>query len=147
MKSPIHERLLRQIKYPQGKDGCWVFQGAKNRKGYGHFSVNGKTQRAHRVSWLIHKGEIPTDLVIDHLCRNRACINPDHLRLVTNKENVLCGIGICAKNKAKQLCQNGHPFKFYKNQRYCQVCHQSAKRKRLKALAMTKTTQSVGLAS
>lgn len=70
--------------------GCWVWQGAK-RGGYGRVKLAGKTQEAHRVSYEFHIGHIPDGLVLDHLCRNRACINPAHLEPVTQEENIRRG--------------------------------------------------------
>ena len=72
---------------------CWnwtaaIFKGL----GYGKFNFNGKTCYAHRVSYELHVGEIPSGLQIDHLCRNRKCVNPDHLEPVTHIENIRRGM-------------------------------------------------------
>ena len=70
---------------------CWEWLAAKHKEGYGALAMNGKMLRAHRVSyeWLV--GEIPEGLVTDHLCRNPSCVNPAHLELVTNEENLRRG--------------------------------------------------------
>lgn len=69
---------------------CWVWQGTL-RGGYGRFRAGRKTFSAHRVSYEHHVGAIPDGLVLDHLCRNRACINPAHLEPVTIRENIRRG--------------------------------------------------------
>jgi hypothetical protein len=83
--------------------------------GYGMFFIDwagGRNLRvlAHRWSYEYHVGPIPDGLTIDHLCRNPACVNPDHLEPVTHRENVLRGTSRAAIHAAKTECVNGHPF-------------------------------------
>ena len=72
-------------------DTCWLWTASKNWGGYGSFRVNKKKVTAHRYSYEIYKGKIPNGLQLDHLCRNRACVNPEHHEPVTNRENVVRG--------------------------------------------------------
>lgn len=89
---------------------CWIWQGSRTNKGYGRIMRFGKQYHAHRVVWELLVGEVDPDLVLDHLCRERACVNPDHLEPVTNVENVRRGEGVCAQNARKTHCPQGHPY-------------------------------------
>lgn len=91
-------------------EACWLWTGCLYPNGYGHFGfwLNGATQShySHRVAYEIGKGEIPAGLVIDHLCRVRHCVNPDHLEAVTQRVNVLRGAG----NASVTACPRGHAY-------------------------------------
>lgn len=71
--------------------GCLVWSGSRDHSGYGKMTTGKIRTGAHRLAWLAIKGDIPGDLVVDHLCRNHACVNVTHMELVTNAENVLRG--------------------------------------------------------
>jgi hypothetical protein len=85
------DRIYSRI-HPEPNTGCWLWSGAHSASGYGtaRFPVNGKNkvQNAHRVVYSIERGPIPDGLCLDHICRNPACVNPDHLEIVTYSENV-----------------------------------------------------------
>lgn len=113
-------------------DDCWLFAGYKNSLGYGQiFTYVGREssyQYAHRVSYENLVGDIPEGLVIDHLCRVRHCINPDHLEAVTARVNTLRGEGVLV-NTRKTHCPRGHEYtqenvqKFGSNNgRRCRQC-------------------------
>lgn len=67
---------------------CWYWLGDKNNKGYGDLKHHSGRWLAHRFSYLLHKGQIPSGLVIDHMCHTTDCANPDHLRAITQKQNM-----------------------------------------------------------
>ena len=112
--------------------GCHVWVGCRNGNGYGRVYVHGAGMcYTHRVAYEYARGEIPEGLVIDHLCRDRACCNPDHMEVVTNRENSLRGDTHAARNAAKTHCLKGHPLSganLYVNPkggrrwRYCRSC-------------------------
>lgn len=89
---------------------CCEWKGAKNVAGYGTIRMNGKTYLAHRLAVALSGRNIPKSLVCDHLCRNRACVNPDHIELVSTKENVLRGIGPTAQAAKQTACLKGHEY-------------------------------------
>lgn len=95
------------------ENGCWIWQGHKEEFGHGQFwaDINGsglKIQKAHRYSYYLFHGKIDDNLVIDHLCRNPSCVNPFHLELVTQRENLIRGYGCSGRNFRKTHCIRGH---------------------------------------
>lgn len=84
--------------------GCWVWTGTVNNRGYGRFDRG----YAHRASWEIHRGPIPPGLVIDHLCENRMCVNPAHLRTITNRQNILSSSSPSVQRYWLNVCIRGH---------------------------------------
>lgn len=89
---------------------CWLWT-ASLKTGYGQFAINrSQNVGAHVYSYELTHGAISLDLVLDHLCRVRACCNPAHLEAVTHRENTLRGINPPANNARKTHCHKGHPF-------------------------------------
>lgn len=83
---------------------CWNWKASGSPIGYGQFRYAGRLEGAHRVAYELLRGPIPAGLEIDHLCRNRACVRPDHLETVTHQVNV------ARRVTHKIACKNGHPF-------------------------------------
>jgi HNH endonuclease len=86
--------------------GCWEWTGARQVRGYGEW----RRRLAHRVVYELLVGPIPEGLELDHLCRNPACVNPEHLDPVTHRENLARGTGFVGVNLAKTHCVHGHVF-------------------------------------
>lgn len=104
MKSDAEERFFGFV---DKTNGCWEWRGSV-WKGYGKFWFNGRMVKAHRFSYSLVHGDI--EGVLDHLCRNRACVNPDHLEDVSNKENCMRGEAPTAINARKTHCPRGHEY-------------------------------------
>jgi hypothetical protein len=102
---------------------CWEWTGSHDSLGYGHVSVAGKMRKAHRVSFYIANGYLLDGLTIDHLCRNRGCVRPDHLELVTHTENMRRSESFSGKNHKKTHCPRGHEYDA-KNKRGARICRQ-----------------------
>lgn len=133
---PILDRFTEKTK--AGDDGCIVWTASGNGAGYGAmFIAKGKRVLAHRWSYEHFVGPIPDGLHIDHLCRNRMCVNPEHLEAVPQRANTLRGIAPTAINAAKTHCHKGHPLSgenLYitpgRGSRQCRECHRTYERDR-----------------
>lgn len=114
---------------------CWEWTGAIGKWGYGNFHDGKKYCRAHRYSYEHYISSIPIGLDLDHLCRNRKCVNPEHLEPVTRQINLLRGKTIIAKQAAQKECIYGHDFtkeNTYidkRNRRHCKKCRVIRQRK------------------
>jgi hypothetical protein len=116
------------------KGQCWLWTGPLDRDGYGTFFFRRLPRRAHRVAWFMVNGDLKEGMYINHTCRNRHCVNPQHLNLVTASENAMRdSASIPYLNSQKTHCPKGHDYdRKYGKQRYCSIC-EAAKRKRLRA--------------
>ena len=126
--TPAAERFRAQFT-KRRPDECWVWRGA-TRNGYGTLEVGGRPVYAHRFS-LLHFGfRLARGMVVDHLCCNRRCVNPGHMELVTNSENVRRGH---ERRPDSNTCRNGHVYTtetLYidpRGKRDCRTCRANAR--------------------
>lgn len=124
-----HTRFMAKI---EQTNSCHIWKGPLDKDGYGTFFLRKLNRRAHRVAWFMLHGPIPEGMVVNHTCRNPSCVNPQHLNVVTTRENALKdSTSLPYLNSQKTHCKNGHPFdRAYGRQRYCSIC-EKAKRARL----------------
>lgn len=109
-------------KVAKSEDGCWLWTASIKETGYGQFRLDGRAQYAHRIAYELCVGPIPDGLQLDHLCRVRHCVNPDHLEPVTQAENAARGSWAM-----KTHCPRGHEYTpenvyFNSGRRYCCTC-------------------------
>lgn len=113
-------------KVRKGTSGCWIWTASGNH-GYGYFWFEGKSHRAHRLSYAAVHGSMPTG-PLDHTCGNRLCVNPDHLEQVTTMENNRRSQCVSTVNAAKTHCPRGHRYDTTSTSskgtyRRCKKCH------------------------
>lgn len=126
---PLLDRLADKILVG---DGCWEWTASRDGYGYGQVydHASGRMMKAHRAAYEALVGPIPAGLDLDHLCRNRGCVRPDHLEPVTRGENVRRGRA--GENmRSKTHCPQGHPYdeantRLYRGRRYCRACKSKA---------------------
>jgi HNH endonuclease len=126
---------------PEPMSGCWIWIKA-GQYGYGYMILNKKKIRAHRLSWIIHNGDIPEGLLVCHKCDVKCCVNPNHLFLGTGDDNMQ---DMIKKNRCKfigaprkEKCKRGHTIVGSKrNERACQACKRITQRQRRKSINPT----------
>jgi len=135
----VSERFWAKV---EKTPGCWRWRGQLLRSGYGRFSVGRRSVRAHVFAYEQEYGAVPNGLCLDHLCRNKVCVNPQHLEAVTSRENTLRGIGLTAQNARKTHCPNGHAYDAintyiyngrWRNCRACRAQAEAARRSRMRS--------------
>jgi len=121
------EKFYERVSKDQAS-GCWNWVGYVDQDGYGNFYC-GKSMGAHRYAYRRFVGPLARILVVDHLCNNKLCVNPEHLKQTTQRENVLRSSGITAANAKKTHCPSGHEytqantiFRLDKYGRRCRIC-------------------------
>ena len=135
---PLADRLAEKI---LRTERCWIFTGAIANNGYGRIGSGGRVLQAHRVAYEVFVGEIPSGMHVDHLCRNRRCVNPEHLEAVTQQENNRRAGEVRRANATH--CKRGHEFTdentFWEKRGYrqCRICMRASRQKaRAKDLAV-----------
>jgi hypothetical protein len=116
--------------------GCWNWLGYK-QQGYGRATVRGRRQMVHRFFYEDIVGPVPDGLVLDHLCRNRACVHPGHLEPVLNTVNIMRGEGFYAREARKTHCPQNHPYDdentyWFDGRRYCLECKRAYERETMR---------------
>lgn len=106
MENETEKTIARFFKFVEFTDSCWLWTGGLTTWGYGQFSEHGVQHGAHR--WIFELVNGKQTLPLDHLCRVRRCVNPDHLEAVPHRINILRGVGLTAMLAQRDACKHGH---------------------------------------
>jgi hypothetical protein len=119
-------------------DVCWLWTGIRYPKGYGEVTIHKVPKRAHRYVYELLVGPVPEGKVLDHICRQRGCVNPAHLRVVSHRENLHAkgSKALAAKNTSKTHCPHGHEYTeentyTHAGRRHCWTCKKARRRAEL----------------
>ena len=130
-------RLQRFWEKVEKGDGCWLWRGARNSKGYGSFRAASGPVGAHRFAYEATVGLIPPGMTIDHRCGNPSCVNPDHLRPLSMRDNNLASNGYGGRAAKSNCCIYGHALtpenvwvQAKTGHRYCRECLRRRARER-----------------
>src|SRR5712664_4432062 len=129
----IHKDIKSRLEHYSisALSGCIIWTGAIDGGGYGRIRLRGRLEMAHRMSFIVHNGDIPEGMLVCHSCDVRPCINPNHLFLGTNQDNLQD-----ASRKGKlhvTVCKNGHPatpenrYVYPEGDSYCKACRRKTK--------------------
>lgn len=142
----LQKRVCRKIAKDY-ESGCSIWTGAPSLKGYGRITIDRRALKAHRLIASLVYGKVPAGMVVDHLCRNRLCVNPKHLEIVTNQVNVQRGL-LNSGRPPRSSCNAGHAYSedtvCYRSNglyltRRCRVCilhRQRERRAKIKDLVL-----------
>lgn len=126
----VESRFWSKVDVPFRPGACWTWKAGKNGDGYGTFGVDGAARGAHRIAYEMLVRPVPVGLELDHLCRNRACVRPDHLDPIPHRINVLRGDAPAAVIARRPFCPRGHAYDRLEGGKYrrCSICRRENRR-------------------
>lgn len=130
MTTSLPQNIARRIRIED--NGCWTWLGTLQNNGYASISYMGRSHVGHRLTYTLLVGQIPKGLEVDHLCRVRECVNPEHFEIVTHAENM--------RRIRRPNCANGHALVeeniyVYRGKRLCRACRRERQRQARRSAA------------